>query len=237
MNTAGAKAIAVVTGASSGMGEATAKRFMEDGYAIVGIDLNPLRIQHERAVWVESDVRDDVALARGLGALELERGSVSVLVNAAGIYPVSSLETLTVQTYRDIMDTNVLGTLLSVQAALPYLSDGAAVVNFASIDAFVAPDRQLVYMASKAAVVGLTKALARELAPRRIRVNALAPGWVKSAQNLASGRLEAALDTIPLGRAAEPEEMAELVFWLATGAGALYVTGETVVASGGLVMR
>jgi 3-oxoacyl-[acyl-carrier protein] reductase len=219
------------------MGEATARRFLDDGYAIVGIDLNPLRIRDERAAWVEADVRDTAALADGLSKLDLGEGSVAVLVNAAGIYPVSDLGSLTIELYRDIMDTNVLGTLLSVQASLPYLCDGAAIVNFASIDAFAAPDRQLVYMASKAAVVGLTKALARELSPRRIRVNALAPGWVKSVQNLASGRLEAALDTIPLGRAAEPEEMAELVHWLATGAGALYVTGETIVASGGLVMR
>ena len=226
-----------MTGASSGMGEATAKRLLEDGFAVAGVDLDPLRIQDERAVWVHADVRSPEELADGLARVAQLPGAVDVLVNAAGIYPTSDLSTLTVQAYRDVMDTNVLGTLLAVQATVPLMADDGAIVNFASIDAFVAPDHQLVYSASKAAVVGLTRALARELAGRRIRVNAVAPGWVASEANTASGRLEAAVASIPLGRAADPREMAELVTWLATGEGARYITGETVVASGGLVTR
>lgn len=228
---------AVVTGASSGMGEASAARLCRDGWNVVGIDLQPLRLRGDRYVDVRADVRDFDTLMAGIAALPPRLRPVHAIVNAAGIYPTSNLGTMTTSLYREIFDTNVLGTLLVVQALLPILADGAAIVNFASIDAFVPPDNQLVYIASKAAVVGATRALARELAPRRIRVNGIAPGWVRTPLNLASPRFEAALSTIPLGRAAEPDEMAELVYWLVTGAGAQYVTGETIVASGGLVMR
>ncbi len=228
---------AVVTGASSGMGEATAARLHRDGWVVIGIDLQPMRLTGEGYVDVRADVREAQQLEAALDGALSGHGQVHAIINAAGIYPTSNLRTLTPQLYREIFDTNVLGTLLVVQAVLPYLADGAAIVNFASIDAFVPPDNQLVYVASKAAVTGATKALARELAPRAIRVNAIAPGWVRTPPNLASPRFAAALATIPMGRAAEPEEMAELVLWLIAGAGAQYVTGETIVASGGLVMR
>ena len=125
----------------------------------------------------------------------------------------------------------MLGTLLVTQAAAPHLVDGSAIVNFASIAAVVPSPGQLLYCASKAAIVALTRSLALELAPR-VRVNALAPGWVDTPGNLATGRMEAALASVPLGRAATPEEMADLV-WLLAGEGrAGDVTGETLTATG-----
>jgi 3-oxoacyl-[acyl-carrier protein] reductase len=208
----------IVTGAASGMGEACLGRFLSEGWTSIGIDIA-------------------AQLSTGLATIQPPLRQVQALVNAAGIFPTSNLDSLNTDLYRRIFDTNVLGTLLTTQAVLPYLVDAAAIVNFASIDAFVPPDNQLLYMASKAAVVGATKAMARELAPRGMRVNAIAPGWVRTPPNIASGRMEAALSAVPLNRAAEPEEMAELVFWLVTGAGAQYISGETIVASGGLVMR
>ena len=143
-----------------------------------------------------------------------ELGAPSALVNAAGIYPPTTLETATVELYRRTFDVNVLGTILVTQATAPHMREGAAIVNFASIDAFVPSPGQLVYCASKAAVVALTRSLALELAPR-VRVNAIAPGWVDTPGNRATGRMEAALAGVPLGRAATPEEMADLVWFLA----------------------
>jgi NAD(P)-dependent dehydrogenase (short-subunit alcohol dehydrogenase family) len=229
--------VVVVTGAASGMGKACALRFQQDGWTVIGVDVAPIPIAGERLVALEADVTSAEGLKVALGSLQPELGPINAVVNAAGIYPTSNLSSLDTELFRWIFDTNVLGTLLVVQAVLPILAENASIVNFASIDAFVAPDNQLIYMASKAAVVGATKALARELAPRGTRVNAIAPGWVRTPPNLASGRMEAALPSVPLRRAAEPEEMAELVYWLTTGAGAQYITGETIVASGGLVMR
>jgi 3-oxoacyl-[acyl-carrier protein] reductase len=126
--------------------------------------------------------------------------------------------------------------LLVTQAAAPHLVEGSAIVNFASIDAFVPSPGQLLYCASKAAVVALTRSLAIELGPK-VRVNALAPGWVDTPGNRASGRMEEALASVPLGRAATPEEIADLVWFLAGEGRAGYVTGETLTATGGSAFR
>ena len=152
-------------------------------------------------------------------------------------YPPTTLETYTDDEFRTIFDINVLGVLNVTAACAPHMPAGSSVVNFASVDAFTVSPGQLLYGASKAAVVMLTKALALELAPRGIRVNGIAPGWVKTPGNAATGRMAAAAASIPLGRVAEPAEIAEWV-WLLTGAGvAGFVDGETIVISGADVLR
>ena len=105
------------------------------------------------------------------------------------------------------------------------------------MDAFTVSPGQLLYGASKAAVVMLTKELALELAPQGIRVNGIAPGWVATPGNAATGRMEAAASSIPLGRVAQPEEIAEWVWLLSHGFHAAFMTGETLVLSGGDVIR
>lgn len=219
--------VAIVTGAASGMGRACADRFRAEGWDVAGFDT---------AGDVVVDVTDADAVTAAVAGVAARHGAIDAVVNAAGIYPPTTLETATVELYRRTFDVNVLGTLLVTQAAAPHFNDRAAVVNFASIDAFVPSPGQLLYCASKAAVVALTRSLALELAPR-VRVNALAPGWVDTPGNRATGRMEAALAEVPLGRAATPEEMADLVWFLAAGAGAAYVTGETLTATGGSAFR
>jgi 3-oxoacyl-[acyl-carrier protein] reductase len=220
--------VAVVTGAASGMGRACAERFVAEGWQVAALD----RV----GVAFTVDVTDAVAVAAAIERVVEELGAPKAVVNAAGVYPPSTLGTATTELYRRTFDVNVLGTLLVTQAAAPYLADGAAVVNFASIDAFVPSPGQLLYCASKAAVVALTRSLALELGPR-VRVNALAPGWVDTPGNRATGRMEAALASVPLGRAATPEEMADLVWFLAGEGRAGYVTGETLTATGGSAFR
>jgi 3-oxoacyl-[acyl-carrier protein] reductase len=233
----GSAPVALITGASNGMGKATAARFLKAGWKVLALDLVEGAPEGDACLLRSVDVTDEGAVQVALSDLPAGFRELNAIVTAAGIYPVSNLDTMTAELYRRLFDVNVLGTLLVVQHAKDRLADGGAIVNFSSIDAFIAVDNQLLYSAAKAAVSNATKNMALELAPRGIRVNGVAPGWVKTPQNLKSGRLERFLPTIPLRRAAEPEEIAELVFWLVAGEGAAYVTGETIVASGGLYMR
>jgi 3-oxoacyl-[acyl-carrier protein] reductase len=166
-------------------------------------------------------------------------GPLRAVLNVAGIYPPTTLEDVSVERYRAIFDTNVLGTLNVIAESVAVMrsqSGRGAIVNFASVDAFAVSRGQLIYSAAKAAVVSLTRSLALELAADEITVNAVAPGWVDTPGNRATGRMDGAASTIPLGRVAQPEEIAEWV-WRLAGQSSAYMTGETLVISGGSVMR
>ena len=226
--------VAVVTGAASGLGRACAERFHAEGWQVAALDR--VEADLDGALALTADITDAAVVAAALERVVAELGPPKAVVNAAGVYPPSTLETATTELYRRTFDVNVLGTLLVTQAAAPHFAEDAAVVNFASIDAFVPSPGQLLYCASKAAVVALTRSLALELGPR-VRVNAIAPGWVDTPGNRATGRMEAALAEVPLGRAATPEEMADLVWFLAGEGRAGYVTGETLTATGGSAFR
>jgi NAD(P)-dependent dehydrogenase (short-subunit alcohol dehydrogenase family) len=232
--------VALVTGAASGMGRSTAECFLDHGWTVLAIDLMPVEIDGAggRLVPIAVDVRDRDAVESVLAAhLPDAGGSIHAVANVAGIYPPSTLQTVTTELFHRVFDVNVLGVINVMAAAVPHMPEGSAIVNFASVDGFTVSEGQLVYGASKAAVIMITKATALELAPRRIRVNAIAPGWVDTPGNAATGRMPAAAASIPLGRVAQPSEIAEWA-WLLTGGGAAtFMTGETVTLSGGAVIR
>jgi 3-oxoacyl-[acyl-carrier protein] reductase len=229
---------AVITGAASGMGRATAAALVKDGWEVIALDrvAGEFDVSGEQVRTVEVDVtrRDQVraAITKHL----TEDSGLQLVANIAGIYPPSTLSDFTEDLYRKVFDVNVLGVLNVAAEAVVHMPAGGSIINFASVDAFAVSRGQLLYGASKAAVVMLTKALALELAPRRIRVNAIAPGWVNTPGNAATGRMTAAAAGIPLGRVAEPEEIARWVAILASP-DASFMTGETVVLSGGDVIR
>ncbi len=233
---------ALVTGAASGMGLATVRRFLGAGWRVYGVDREELRLTElagelgDAFSPVTADVTDVDTLS---AALDRAAGSAPLhaVVNAAGIYPPTTLADVTAAVYRRVFDVNVLGVLNVCQVCAPRLraAGGGGIVNFASVDALAVSPGQLVYSASKAAVMALTRSLAHELASDGIVVNGVAPGWVDTPGNAATGRMESAAATIPLGRVGRPEEIADWVFRLAQGGG--YVTGETVVISGGSLIR
>jgi 3-oxoacyl-[acyl-carrier protein] reductase len=231
---------AVITGAGSGMGRSTAERFLREGWTVIALDIAPVEIPEAsgRLLSAVVDVRDRTAVADALAGLVPQAGgTVEAVANVAGIYPPTTLETYTDELYHRVFDINVLGVLNVTAESAQYLAEGASVVNFASVDGLTVSPGQLLYCASKAAVIMITKSTAIELAPRRIRVNAIAPGWVETVANRATGRMEAAAGSIPLGRVGQPEEIAEWV-WILSGAGvAGYITGETINMSGGDYIR
>ncbi|MGW9111768.1 SDR family NAD(P)-dependent oxidoreductase [Microbacterium sp. NPDC055683] len=227
---------AVVTGASSGMGLATATAFRTEGWRVVGIDVAAPAVD-DGVLSVVADVRSRDDVARALDEVLAPGDRIDAVANIAGVYPPTTLESYDEATYRRIFDINVLGVVNVVAAARPRMGDGATIVNFASVDAFTVSPGQLLYGASKAAVVMLTKSLALELAPAGIRVNGIAPGWVATPGNAATGRMEAAAAGIPLGRVAQPGEIARWTVLLSSPDTTAFMTGETVVLSGGDVIR
>ena len=231
--------LALITGAASGMGKSTAELYLDRGWTVVATDLadNP-GISNAKLHWLKVDVRNRNEVEQKLVDLIPTLGSrIDAVANIAGVYPPTTLESFTEEKYRLIFDVNVLGVLNVTAAALPFMPNGSAVVNFASVDGFTVSRGQLLYGASKAAVVMLTKSLALELAPKGIRVNGIAPGWVATPGNAATGRMDEAAKSIPIGRVAQPEEIAEWVFLLADPSKSGFVDGETIVISGADVMR
>ncbi|QDE36029.1 SDR family oxidoreductase [Microbacterium foliorum] len=230
----------VVTGAASGMGLATASLFLRNGWTVVGIDIvaGTVDAPHDgRFLPVVADVRSREDVVRAIDEVLSPGDTIDAVANIAGVYPPTTIDSYDEAIYRRIFDVNVLGVVNVIAAARPRMAAGAAVVNFASVDAFVVSPGQLFYGASKAAVVMLTKSLALELASEGIRVNGIAPGWVATPGNAATGRMEAAAAGIPLGRVAQPDEIAEWVWLLSSKAHVAFMTGETIVLSGGDVIR
>jgi 3-oxoacyl-[acyl-carrier protein] reductase len=219
------------------MGLATTDLFLAKGWTVIALDVQRVPIADAPGLLQSNvSVTDRAGLDAALSELSAGK-TIDAVVNVAGVYPPTTLENYTEELFHRIFDINVLGVINVTAACLPYMTEGSAIVNFASVDAFTVSPGQLIYGASKAAVVMLTKECALELAPRKIRVNGIAPGWVDTPGNAATGRMEAAAASIPLGRVAQPSEIAEWV-WQLTGSGvAGFMTGETIVISGGDVLR
>lgn len=229
---------AVVTGAASGMGKSTAEFLLARGWHVVAIDRDKAQLaeSHGSTSVHQVDVTDRTSVGAAIEEAVPADRQIDLVANIAGIYPPTTLETFTTEKFRLIFDVNVLGPLNVVAEARPRMGMGSAIVNFASVDAFTVSPGQLIYGASKAAMVMLTKELALELAPAGIRVNAIAPGWVDTPGNAATGRMAEAAAGIPLGRVAQPSEIAWWVEALANPE-ASFMTGETIVLSGGDVIR
>ena len=240
--------VAVVTGASKGIGAAIAKQLAADGAQVVvnyatsrdGASKVVQEITEAggKAIAVGASISNE-ADTQGLFAKARKTyGKVDILVNNAGVYGFATLEQVTPDEYRRQYDTNVLGLLLTTKAALPYFpSEGGSVINISSVVSALAPPAASVYASTKGAVDTITKTLAKELAPRKIRVNAVNPGLVITEGTQAAGIVgsdfeKGAIAATPLGRAGRPEDIAPPVSFLASDE-ARWITGETIFVSGG----
>jgi 3-oxoacyl-[acyl-carrier protein] reductase len=240
--------VAVVTGASKGIGAAIAKALAAEGASVVvnyasskaGADavVAAITAANGRAVAVGGDV-SKAADAQGIVNAAIETfGRLDVLVNNSGIYEFSPIEEITEEHFHKQFNTNVLGVLLTTQAAVRHLGEGASIINVSSVVSRITPPASAVYSGTKGAVDAITGVLARELGPRKIRVNSINPGVVVTEGTQASGIIGSDLDAwalsqTPLGRLGQPDDIASIAVFLASD-DARWMTGEHLVASGGM---
>jgi len=240
--------VAVVTGASKGIGAGIAKRLAEAGAAVVvnysSDREGALKVKAEiegkggRAHVVQGDVSKPADVTRLFAETKQAYGALDVLVNNAGVFQFAPLEQITTDEYRREFDINVLGTILTTQEALNHFNgNGGSVINIGSVVSERPVLHSTVYSATKGAVDTLSKALARELAPRKIRVNVIAPGGVETEGTHAIGMIGSDFEKqivagTPLGRIGQPVDVARVAVFLASEDSA-WLTGERIEAAGG----
>jgi 3-oxoacyl-[acyl-carrier protein] reductase len=240
--------VAVVTGASKGIGAAIAKQLAADGAQVVvnyassrdGAQqvVSDITKTGGKAVAIGGSVANEQDIASLFEETKKIFGKIDILVNNAGVYSFAPLEQVTAEDYKRQYDTNVLGLLLTTKAALPHFpAEGGSVVNISSVVSTLAPPATSVYSSTKGAVDTITKSLAKELGPRKIRVNSVNPGFVvtegtQSAGLVGSDFENRVITETPLGRAGQPEDIAPPVSFLASD-DARWITGETIFVSGG----
>jgi 3-oxoacyl-[acyl-carrier protein] reductase len=241
--------VAVVTGASKGIGAAIAEHMAAEGAAVVvnyassksGAEAVVKRIVQKdgKAVAVQADVSKREDIQRLFAEAKKAFGKLDILVNNAGIYEFAPLEAITPEHFHKHYNLNVLGLLLTTQEAVKHFGPaGGSIVNISSVAAALAPPTTSVYSGTKAAVNAITKSLAAELGPRKIRVNAINPGMVETEGVHAAGIAESDFRTetekqTPLGRIGQPDDIAPAAVFLASPESA-WITGETLYISGGL---
>ena len=240
--------VAIVTGASKGIGAAIAKALAAEGASVV---VNYASSQADADAVVDAingaggkaiAAHGDVSKAKDaqgiVDAAIAAYGRVDILVNNSGVYEFGALDAITEDHFHRQFNINVLGLLLTTQAASKHLGEGASVINIGSGVTSLFPPESAVYTGTKGAVDAITGVLAAELAPRKIRVNAVNPGMVETEGTRTAGFIgsdfeKALVGQTPLGRVGQPDDIADVVVFLASN-DSKWLTGERLLASGGL---
>jgi len=240
--------VAVVTGASKGIGAAIAKALAAEGASVVvnyassqaGADAVVAAITQAggKAIAVRGDV-SKATDAQGIIDSAIETyGRLDILVNNSGVYAFSPLEEINEEHFHQHFNVNVLGLLLVTQAAAKHLGEGASIINIGSVVSRITPPGSAVYTGTKGAVDAITGVLARELGPRKIRVNTINPGMIETEGTKDAGFIGSDIETAlvgqtPLGRVGQPDDIAKVAVFLASD-DAGWLTGEQLLTGGGL---
>jgi 3-oxoacyl-[acyl-carrier protein] reductase len=240
--------VAVVTGASKGIGAAIAKSLAAEGASVVvnyassksgaRTVVDAITEAGGKAVAVKGDVSKASEAEGIIDAAIKNYGRLDILVNNSGVYEFAPIEAVTADEFHRIFNINVLGLLLTTQAAIKHISEGGSIINIGSLVSRITPAASSIYTGTKGAVDAITGVLARELGPKRIRVNAINPGIVETegthAAGFVGGDLEKSLvSQTPLGRVGQPDDIASIAVFLASDDSG-WVTGEQILAGGGL---
>jgi 3-oxoacyl-[acyl-carrier protein] reductase len=241
--------VAVVTGASKGIGAGIAKSLAAEGatvvvnYASSKEDaervISEITEQGGKAIAVQANVSKAADVRRLFAETRKVFGKLDVLVNNAGVYEFAALGEITEEQFHRLFNTNVLGLILATQeAAKLFGPEGGSIINIGSTASQVTPPATAVYTATKGAVDAITHVLAKELGPKKIRVNSINPGMVETegvhTGGLVGSEFQKQLESqTPLGRIAQPSDIAPIAVFLASEDSG-WLTGETLLASGGL---
>jgi 3-oxoacyl-[acyl-carrier protein] reductase len=240
--------VALVTGAARGLGQAIAVKLAEAGADVALCDLNAEWLEEtagkvaavgRRAECYGVNVAEADSVAEGIKAVEKDFGKIDVLVNNAGITKDGLLMRMSEEDWDAVLNVNLKGTFLCTKAAMRGMMKqrSGAIVNIASVIGLMGNAGQANYAASKGGVISFSKTVAKELASRNVRCNAVAPGFIRTAMTdaLDEDVQNKMKELIPLGRFGEPEDIANVVLFLASDASA-YVTGQVLSTCGGMVM-
>ena len=238
--------VAIITGASRGIGHAIAKKLYENGAGVALCARSRIEdFPQDRAVAITMDVRDQKSVDVGIARIVERFGKIDIVVNNAGISGVTPVDAPNVAPWQDIIQTNVMGTYFVTRAAAPHIPDGGRVIMISSVLGKFGVPGYTAYCTAKTGLIGFTRALALELAPRKITVNALCPGWTDTEMARDGMRdiakdlgisveqfRKKAMSRVPLGEMVDPEEVASLVAFLAAETGNK-ITGQAISICGG----
>jgi NAD(P)-dependent dehydrogenase (short-subunit alcohol dehydrogenase family) len=232
--------VVLVTGGANGIGAATVTAFCEQDARVFFCDLDSAagkaHAKRTGAIFTRVDLRDEKQVARWIAAVARQTGHIDALVNNAANDPRIALKNLTRKRWDELFAINLRSAFLCSREAAPHMGAGASIVNLASITWHLAPPQMSAYVATKGGILGFTRALARELGPRRIRVNAVSPGWIMTERQLrqyvtrAVKRLIRKSQSIP--DLIQPSEIAEIILFLASD-GSSAITGQEILADRG----